>query len=45
MSRLKELSELHEKLLKATNEIILLALSKKCSNAISAFNQLQTQAP
>ena len=27
-------SELHEKLLKATNEIISLASSKKCSNAI-----------
>ena len=38
-------SELHEKLLKVTNEIILLASSKKCSNAISTFDQLQTQTP
>ena len=37
--------ELHEKLLTATNEIILLASSKKCSNAISTFDQLQTQTP
>ena len=37
------MSELHEKLLTATNEIILLALSKSCSNAISTFDQLQTQ--
>ena len=40
-------SELHEKLLTATNEIISLASSKKCSNAISTFEkeQLQTQTP
>ena len=38
-------SELHEKLLTATNEIISLASSKKCSNAISRFEQLQTQTP
>ena len=38
-------SELHEKFLTATNEIILLASSKSCSNAISTFDQLQTQTP
>ena len=38
-------SELHEKLLTATNEIISLASSKKCSNAISTFEQLQTETP
>ena len=35
-------SELHEKLLTATNEIISLASSKKCSNAISTFEKRTT---
>ena len=38
-------SKLHEKLLTATNEIISLVSSKKCSNAISTFDELQTQTP